>query len=78
MENITLHAHYDGSQIQLDDPFELQPDTKLLITVIQSDETNNSDWNHFSLLGLAAAYSDVEPEYPLHLIKEQNQAYEGR
>ena len=38
MENISLRAHYDGTQILLDDPVELQPNTKLLITVIQAPE----------------------------------------
>ena len=76
MENITLHAHYDGAQIQLDDPFELQPNTKLLITVIGSAETDSSAWHNFSLSGLAAAYNDAEPEYALNLIKESNQFYE--
>ena len=78
MENITLQAHYDGTQIQLDDPYELQPNTKLLITVIQAAETDNTAWLNFSRQGLAAAYSDAEPEYALNLIKEPNQSYERR
>jgi hypothetical protein len=76
MENITLRAHYDGNRILLDDPFELQPDTKLLVTVLQASETNDQDWHDVSIKGLAAAYGDNEPEYPLTLIKEHNPAYE--
>ena len=48
METITLHAHYDGSQIQLDEPYELQPDTKLLVTVIPSDAAEDAAWTKFS------------------------------
>jgi hypothetical protein len=76
MENVTLRAHYDGSQILLDEPFELQPDTKLLVTVIQPSETEQEEWFQFSAQCLDAAYGD-EPEYPLSLIKERNPDYEG-
>ena len=76
MENITLHAHYDGSQIQLDEPYELQPDTRLLITVIPRDAADNSAWEDFSRQGLAAAYSPTEPEYALSMVKEPNPSYE--
>ncbi len=76
MENITLRAHYDGTQIQLDEPFELQPNTKLLVTIIQSSDSENQDWLKFSAQGLGAAYRDDEPEYSINLIKEQNLNYE--
>ena len=76
MENITLHAHYDGSQIQLDEPYELQPDARLLITVIPPDAADNSAWENFSRQGLAAAYSPAEPEYALSMVKDANPSYE--
>ena len=76
MEKLTLRAHYDGTRILLDEPFELQPNTKLLITVIQSSEAEQEAWLKLSAQGLAAAYSDEEPEYLLTLIKERNPAYE--
>lgn len=76
MENITLRAHYDGTQILLDDPVELQPNTKLLITVIQAPEMERETRLNFSAQGLASAYDDDEPEYPVTLVKEQNPEYE--
>ncbi len=76
METITLHGHYDGSQIQLDDPFEMQPNTKVLITLIPPIDAEKMAWLNFSTQGLAAAYSNDEPEYSLNLIKEQNPSYE--
>ena len=76
MENITLHAHYDGSQIQLDEPYELKPDTRVLITVIPPDAADNSAWETFSQQGLAAAYGPAEPEYALSMVKEPNPSYE--
>jgi hypothetical protein len=72
MENITLRAHYDGTQIQLDEPFELEPNAKLLVTVIQESDSENQTWLKFSAQGLESAYSEDEPEYPVQLIKEQN------
>ena len=76
MENITLHAHYDGSQIQLDEPYELQPDTKLLVTVIPPDAADDAAWTKFSQQRLAASYSDAEPEYSLNMVREPNPSYE--
>jgi hypothetical protein len=76
MKSVTLRAHYDGTQIQLDDPFELQPNTRLLVTVVQLPDEEREAWADLSVRGLAAAYGDDEPEYPLTLIKEQNPDYE--
>ena len=76
MENITFQAHYDGKQILLDEPVELQPDAKLLVTVIQPSDSEGMAWQNFSVENLAGAYGDDEPEYPLSLIKEWNSAYE--
>ncbi len=76
METITLHGHYDGSQIQIDDPFEMQPNTKVLITIVPTDDAERIAWHNFSTQGLATAYSNDEPEYGINLIKEHNPAYE--
>ena len=77
MVNITLRAHYDGSKIQLDEPYALQPDTKLLVTVIRSNAADDAAWTKFSQQGLAAAYSQAEPEYSLNMVRESNLSYEG-
>jgi len=34
MSFITLSGHFDAQQIQLDDPYPLAPDTRVLITVL--------------------------------------------
>jgi hypothetical protein len=79
METRTLRAHFDGTHILLDEPFELEPNMELLITVLPkpSDE-ERGDWVRLSLESLARAYGDEEPEYSLELIKEANPDYEGR
>ena len=33
METRTLRAHFDGNHILLDEPFELEPNMELLITI---------------------------------------------
>jgi hypothetical protein len=79
METRTLRAHFDGTHILLDEPFELELNMELLITILPkpSDE-ERGDWARFSLESLARAYGDEEPEYSLDLIKEANPDYEGR
>jgi hypothetical protein len=79
METRTLRAHFDGNQILLDEPFEFEPNTELLITVLpKTSDEEREDWARLSLECLARAYSDDEPEYSLDLIKEANPEYEGR
>lgn len=79
METKTIHAHFDGNQILLDEPYELEPNVELIIIVLPkiSDE-ERGDWVRLSLESLARAYSDDEPEYSSDLIKEANPEYEGR
>jgi hypothetical protein len=42
----------------------------------ESPDEEREDWVRLSLEGLARAYGDDEPEYPLNLIKEPNPEYE--
>lgn len=76
MEAIILRAHFDGDQILLDDPFELRPNTRLLITIIPEPDAEQYAWLKLSSQGLYAAYAEDEPEYPLTAIKEPNPTYE--
>jgi hypothetical protein len=78
MQIVTLQAHFDGKQILLDEPYELKPNTKLIVSVIQMQDEERADWTHFSLANLERAYGEDEPEYSLDLIKEANPKYEGR
>ena len=78
MQTITLNAHFDGKQILLDQPYELEPDQKLLVSVVETRGDEDDDWYAPSVAGLARAYGDDEPEYPTSLIKERNPLYEGK
>lgn len=73
----TIPAHFDGQHILLDEAVELEPNTKLLVTVLSKDE-ENKDWHALSAKRLEDAYGEEEEEYPLELIKESNPEYESR
>lgn len=78
IETINLPAHFDGSQIQLDEPFEMEPDTRLMVTVLpkQEGDAERQDWRFLSRQGLQGAYGEEEPDYPLALLKEVNPDYD--
>ena len=79
METVNLRAHFDGKQILLDEPFELQPNTELIVTILpKSLDDEREDWTRLALENLERAYGNNEPEYSLDLIKEANPEYEGR
>lgn len=80
MNTITLPAHFDGEQICLDEPIELEPGTRLLVTVLpnQQPDEEHEDWLLLSARGLENAYGEDEVEYSLNLVEEPNPEYEGR
>jgi hypothetical protein len=72
----TIPAHFDGERILLDEPVELEPDTKLLITVLSKDDTERESWLRLSHAALANAYDEAEDGYALDSIIEANPDYE--
>ncbi len=73
METVNLRAHFDGKQILLDEPFELEPNTELMVTILRKSlNDEREDWTRLALESLERAYGDNEPEYSLDLIKEAN------
>ena len=77
MKLVTLRAHFDGQYIRLDEPFELEPDTALIVTVLPAVPVTDEDgaWAVLAGQGLAAAYSADAVEYPASAIKEPNPEY---
>ena len=79
METVTLRAHFDGKQILLDEPFDLEPNMELIVTVrYKAVHEEREAWARLSLESLERAYGDDEPDYSLDLIREANPEYEGR
>ena len=80
MPMIALPAHFDGKQICLDEPFDLKPNTKLIVTVLPDQESDDEyeQWLLLSRQRLEEGYAENEPEYSSDLIKEVNPDYEAR
>ncbi len=76
-----LRAHYDGKQVRLDEPCDLEPNTDLLVIVLNDQnrgETDREDWARFSSLALGHAYGEDEPEYSIQAVIKPNPDYDGR
>jgi hypothetical protein len=76
MKTVTLRAHFDGEHIRLDEPFRLERNTPLAVTLLANEDERDS-WYLLSAAGLEAAYGDDEPEYTPDLVIEPNPDYEG-
>lgn len=64
MPTVTLKAHYDGERIVLDEPFEIPPNTALMVTVLPPTKAVvDEDWFLVARQALSAAYSTDEPDY---------------
>ena len=78
MNTVSIQAHFDGKQILLDEPAQLEPNTRLIITVLPKQDVEHQSWLTLSSQALEHAYDPNEEEYALNLIKEVNAEYEGR
>lgn len=80
MPIIALPAHFDGERICLDEPFDFEPDTRLIVTILPRQEPDNEHETWLLLSGkrLEHAYGENEPEYSSDLLKEVNADYEAR
>jgi hypothetical protein len=60
----TLEVHYDGRTIRLDEPHELPPNARLLVTVFApTPDAEREGRARLGGEGLARAYTDSEPDY---------------
>ncbi|MFH1095964.1 MAG: hypothetical protein V1749_00450 [Candidatus Desantisbacteria bacterium] len=75
-----LPAHFDGERICLDEPFNLKPTTKMIVTILPRQESYNEheSWLLLSSQKIEEAYGENEPEYLSALLKEVNPNYETR
>jgi len=80
MHDITLRAHFDGKQILLDEPYKVEPNTRLIVTVLPNPVASNEHeaWLHLSRRGLENAYVEDEAEYTVDMIKKWNADYERK
>jgi hypothetical protein len=78
MDPISISAHFDGQQILLDEPCELEPNARLIVTVLPNNDSEHASWLSLSAERLTQAYGDDEEEYSFDLIRDPNPDYEGR
>ena len=57
MSALTVTARYDGERIVLDRPLDLQPDTRLLVTVLPEPDEESADRTSLALRSLERAWS---------------------
>jgi len=62
MKTIALGARYDGNKIELDEPYPLPENARLVVIVLPQDDERH-DWLRLSVQQLARAYNADEPEY---------------
>ena len=77
MNAISFPAHFDGTNILLDEPYTFEPNARLLVTVLTDDDETEA-LLYLSEQRLGEAYSDNEPEYSLTAIREMNPNYDRR
>lgn len=70
----TLSAHFDGERICLDEQFDLEPGTKLMVTILPKQE---SDYSFETFLDRsqqrqADQCHETKPEYIPHFLEEVN------
>jgi hypothetical protein len=67
---VTLRAHFNGKQIVLDEPYDLPPDSPLMVTVLpKADSSDAAEWHGLAAAALARAYGDDEPDYSVGDLK---------
>ncbi len=79
MPSMTLKAHFNGDRVILDEPAELKPDTKLLVTILPDNpRERSSEWFQMAKGSLDSAFGDDEPEYGANDLVKVNPEYDGR
>ena len=57
---------FDSKHILLAEPFELESNTELIVTILpKSLDDEREDWTRLALENLERAYGDNEPDYSL-------------
>ena len=67
----------DATHLELSQPIQMRPHTKIMIAVLASDDIleEREAWFRFASEQFQAAYGEDEPEYTLDMIREPNPEY---
>lgn len=69
MPQMSIPAHYDGTQVLLDQDVVLRPNTRLIVTVLEDQDEEREEFLRLAGSGLAAACENDEVEYTLADLK---------
>jgi hypothetical protein len=72
MKTVSVSAHFDGEHIRLDELLALEPNTKLIVTVLPAQDPKSESWALLARGNLENAYGDDEEGYPLEALKVPN------
>ena len=66
----------DPCHLKLEEPTQIPPGSKVLITIEQAEGVSEEQgWYFLAAQALELAYDEDEPEYSLELVKEYNPDY---
>jgi hypothetical protein len=74
----SIPAHFDGERILLDEPIDLEPNAKLIITVLPKSDAEREAWLQLSKSKLEDLFANGEDEYSLDLVRETNPEYKAK
>jgi hypothetical protein len=60
---LTVTAHYDGSRVLFDEAVQLRPNTRLIVTVLEDEDSDRVEFMGVASRALGKAYADHEVEY---------------
>lgn len=63
MPLMSIPAHFDGTQVLLDEKVALPLNARLLVTVLDGSNEDRDEFLQLAANSLATAYSDEEVEY---------------
>ena len=63
MPLMSIPAHFDGTQVLLDEKVALPINARLLVTVLDESNEDREEFLQLAANSLATAYSDEEVEY---------------
>jgi hypothetical protein len=80
MKTVSYTGMFDGSVVSLDEPAELPPNTRVLVTVLPESNAalEKQAWYKAAAETLDKAFGSDEPDYSLSRLKHHNPEYEGR
>ncbi|MBI4649263.1 MAG: hypothetical protein HY738_22370 [Bacteroidia bacterium] len=70
-----LQAHYDGKSVCFDEPFNIQPNTPLVVVILENENDDDQQWYRLAMQSLSRAYDKDEPVYDNVPLLEPNPNY---